>query len=469
MFLAVYCEHLQLQRRQLTEPAVLVTKERIVQVNEAAQEQGVKLGMGLASAAALCGALHVYPYEQEVEQQLLQELAAQCYQLTGDIILCASDCLIFAAASMRALYPSNDALFHALAPTIRAFVPQFYYACAGSIEAAEVLARNKSHFISDDEQACTERLAHVPVQGLLLSAEHKQQLARLGIHTTQQLLALPIAQLRQRFHYELVDYLTRLRGQLQRTCLPKKSRYYRFYQPAQRFCETHELNFEIEDSARLLSPLTQLCERMCHYLRQHQLHTQQLTFILLFREQPQQSLILQSVEPQAQLSAWLRLLTIKLDALALDAPVIAIRLQCEDFITVDGSSHNLFEKRQQGLARQQLLSVLHTRLGDERCYRLLQGRAHVPEYAQVQEGTLHALSVPKEQNTTAYLRPNFLITPTPLTEPLCILRGPERIQSHWWQQAQVERDYYVGENNQGQLCWVFKDKQQQWFVQGYFA
>ncbi|MEO2268163.1 DNA polymerase Y family protein [Pseudoalteromonas sp. YIC-656] len=469
MYLAVYCEHLQLQRRELTEPAVLVAKERIVQVNETAHKQGVKQGMGLASAAALCGALHVYPYEQNVEQQQLQELAAQCYQLTGDIILCASDCLIFAAASMRVLYPSNEALFHALAPTIRAFVPQFYYACASSMEAAEVLARYKANFISDDEQVCAQRLAQVPVQALLLSDEHKQQLARLGINTTQQLLALPLAQLRQRFHYELVDYLTRLRGQLQRASLPKKSRYYRFYQPAQYFSETQELNFEIEDSARLLTPLTQLCERICVYLRQHQWHTQQLTFTLLFREQPQLNLILQSVEPQSQLAPWLRLLTIKLDALKLTAPVIAVRLQCDEFVTVDGSSRNLFEKRQQGLARQQLLSVLHTRLGEERCYRLLQGRAHIPEYAQVQESTLHAVNTAIEQKAAPYLRPNFLITPTALTEPLCILRGPERIQSHWWQQEQVERDYYVGENNQGQLCWVFKDKQQQWFVQGYFA
>ncbi|MFY8274162.1 Y-family DNA polymerase [Pseudoalteromonas sp. SSDWG2] len=468
MYLAVHCAYLQLQRRQLSEPAVLVYKERIVQLNAAAHSLGVKEGMGLASAAALCGALHVYPYEQSVQRQQLEELAAQCYQVTGDIILCGSDCLIFVATSMRALYPTNKALFNALAPTIRAFVPEFFYASASSMEAAEVLARHHVNFISEEGYECEQRLACLPVQALLLPEVHKQQLARLGINTTKQLLALPLAQLRQRFHYELVDYITRLRGQLRRTSLPKHTHHYRFYQPAQRFCETLELNFEIQDSERLLAPLTHLCERICQYLYQHQLHTQRLTFTLVFREQPQQQLILDSVQPQAQLRAWVQLLSIKLDALTLDAPVIAVQLHCDEFVSVDGSSRSLFEKRQQGLARQQLLSVLHTRLGEQRCYRLVQNQAHLPEFAQVQESTLHMLKAATPQ---AYpcLRPNFLVTPTPLVEPLCILRGPERIQSHWWHCEQIERDYYIAQNSQGQVCWVFKDKQQHWFVQGYFA
>ncbi|WP_105264497.1 Y-family DNA polymerase [Pseudoalteromonas sp. T1lg76] len=469
MYLAVYCAHLQLQRRRLQEPAVLVVKEHVVQVNAAAQRLGVRLGMGLASAAALCATLQVYPYELELERQLLQELAAHCYQVCGDIILAGSDCLIVVATSMRALYPSTEQLFGALAPVIRAFVPHFYYASGESMEAAELLAREQQNFISDEASVCRQHLARVEVTDLLLAVEHKQQLARLGIERVEQLLALPMNQLRQRFHYEVVDYLTRLQGQLPHAGLAKKSGYYRFYQPTQSFSESRELNFEIDNSERLLQPLTQLCECLCRYLRQHQLHTQRLIFSLFFREQVALELCLDSVEPQGQLAPWQALLEIKLAALVLPAPVIAIRLQCEEFVSADGHSENLFAKRQQGLAKQQLLSLLNARLGPQHCYRLQPGRAHIPEFTQVQEATLHPYQDGLPASPQALLRPNFMIEPTPLQEQLCLLRGPERIQSHWWQQAQLERDYYIGENSRGQLCWVFRDKHKGWFIQGYFA
>ncbi|WP_105188127.1 Y-family DNA polymerase [Pseudoalteromonas sp. T1lg48] len=469
MYLAVHCAHLQLQRRQLQEPAVLVAKERVVQINAAAQRLGVRLGMGLASAAALCATLQVYPYEPELERQLLQELAAHCYQVCGDIIFAGSDCLIFVATSMRALYPNSEQLFRAIEPVIRAFVPHFYYASGASMEAAEVLAREKLNLLSDDASVCQQHLARVGISSLLLGAEHKQQLARLGIERVEQLQVLPMNQLRQRFHYEVVDYLTRLQGQLPHASLAKKSGYYRLYQPTQSFSESQELNFEIDDCARLLLPLTQLCERLCRYLRQHQLHTQRLTFSLFFREQPTQQLLLDSVEPQGQLAPWLALLDIKLAALHLAAPVIATRLQCEEFVSADGHSENLFAKRQQGLAKQQLLNMLNARLGQQHCYRLQPGRAHIPEFTQVQEDTLHPYQEDMAASAQALLRPNFMITPTPLQEQLCLLRGPERIQSHWWQREQLERDYYIAENSRGQLCWVFRDKHKDWFIQGYFA
>jgi protein ImuB len=46
--------------------------------------------------------------------------------------------------------------------------------------------------------------------------------------------------------------------------------------------------------------------------------------------------------------------------------------------------------------------------------------------------------------------------------------GLERIQTGWWDQNQVQRDYYIGRNNQGQWCWAFKNTSG-WYLQGYFA
>ena len=86
MFLAVHFCDLQLQCRALTEPAILVCKDKVVQSNPPAQQAGIKPGMGLASAAALCNTLAVFAYDEQLERQLLQQIAQHCYQRTGDII-----------------------------------------------------------------------------------------------------------------------------------------------------------------------------------------------------------------------------------------------------------------------------------------------------------------------------------------------------------------------------------------------
>ncbi len=75
-----------------TEPAVPVVivdgrVHQVVQANELAFNQGITLGMGLGSAAALCAGLQVHPYDAEIEQRAVEEIAQWLYLVTSDIAL----------------------------------------------------------------------------------------------------------------------------------------------------------------------------------------------------------------------------------------------------------------------------------------------------------------------------------------------------------------------------------------------
>ena len=50
-----------------TQPVVIVESQRcrIIQYNDEAKRQGIKLGMGLGSAASLCRDLQVHPYHPQ--------------------------------------------------------------------------------------------------------------------------------------------------------------------------------------------------------------------------------------------------------------------------------------------------------------------------------------------------------------------------------------------------------------------
>ena len=68
--------------------------------------------------------------------------------------------------------------------------------------------------------------------------------------------------------------------------------------------------------------------------------------------------------------------------------------------------------------------------------------------------------------------------------PLKLLAGPERIEAGWWDDAAVTRDYFIAENDQGQLLWIYREhkhrehspaekdkgnKGENWYLQGLFG
>jgi protein ImuB len=54
---------------------------------------------------------------------------------------------------------------------------------------------------------------------------------------------------------------------------------------------------------------------------------------------------------------------------------------------------------------------------------------------------------------------------------LDLLRGPERIESGWWDGADATRDYYVARDPQGSLLWIYRECEgaRRWFLQGVFG
>ena len=58
--------------------------------------------------------------------------------------------------------------------------------------------------------------------------------------------------------------------------------------------------------------------------------------------------------------------------------------------------------------------------------------------------------------------------------PLQLLTRGERLESGWWDAGEdgaagdVQREYFVARNLQGQWAWIFRDAQG-WFLHGLFA
>jgi protein ImuB len=54
---------------------------------------------------------------------------------------------------------------------------------------------------------------------------------------------------------------------------------------------------------------------------------------------------------------------------------------------------------------------------------------------------------------------------------LNILEGPERLETGWWDEDSIARDYYTAVNPQGMRLWVFRNRRFEpaWYLHGYFG
>jgi protein ImuB len=57
---------------------------------------------------------------------------------------------------------------------------------------------------------------------------------------------------------------------------------------------------------------------------------------------------------------------------------------------------------------------------------------------------------------------------------LKLLAGPERIEAGWWDDASMVRDYFIAENELGQMLWIYREADpavhnSRWYLQGLFG
>ncbi|MGA7539054.1 MAG: hypothetical protein WBW93_09820, partial [Steroidobacteraceae bacterium] len=55
--------------------------------------------------------------------------------------------------------------------------------------------------------------------------------------------------------------------------------------------------------------------------------------------------------------------------------------------------------------------------------------------------------------------------------PLRLLGAAQRIETGWWDGAEIARDYYTAVDNRGARLWVFREREppHRWFLHGVFG
>ncbi len=413
----------------------------------------------------------------------LAALVSRAHTLTSRVTIEAPDAVLLEVAGSQRLFGGLSALLAALRGT---FARPLQLALAPTPLAAVLLARAGRNCCITTPARLAGRLAPLPLSHLHWADEEGERLRSMGVATLGDLLRLPRAGLARRIGAARLAQLDRLVGA--RPDLRVELR------PSPRFGERIDADFETTDCERLLAGLAPALARLEDFLRARQRGVMALRILLHHRRAAPTTCLVRCVVPEYRASRFAALLAARLEATRLGGPVRYMELAAGRLRPWRGDNAGLWSPGEQGggAAALQMPEFLHTlmaRLGENAVQGLAAVDAHRPEH---QYRIVPPALAPRRGAATSLpagaARPlGLLAEPLPIEcrcdaagkvqqlrhagQVLCLITGPERIESGWWDGGDVRRDYYVARTADGAQWWVFREcgAHRRWFVHGCFA
>ena len=469
-------------RRAATAPRVIVEGEgarRLVCAgNEAARRAGIHVGLKLAAAHALVPALEVLERAPVEEARELGRLAQWAMSLSPFVSLEPPDQLLLEVQGSLRLFDGAAALLRRATVELEAQGHAPALALAPTPRAATWFARALPGTAIESPATLAGRLGRLPLEALGWPARALEDCARLGLGTLGELKRLPRDGLARRFEAPLLAELDEAYG--------LKPAPRRRYLVPERFRERMELPAELTGTPELTPYCEHLLGELGTFLRVRNAGVARLAFLFAHREGKPSCVLVGRALPAADVAEWRGLLRERLMRVLLPAPVLALTLRTGAAVPLSGASAALpgFGHAATDTQALALLDRLRARLGEGAVSGLSLVPEHRPEAAwrAVRPASLLPPEDPGRAAAAlpAAARPLWLLaTPEPLTVrngrprhggALKLESGPERIESGWWDGADVLRDYYVAVTAGGARLWIFKARgARDWFLHGVFG
>lgn len=466
------------QQRDIPAVAVKEYKGRSVvhTASRLAEMQGVGAGMPVNAAYALCPGLVVYPANEQLQLDRLQQLAVWAEQFTSKINLQSPRALLLEVRGSMKLFGGLPAMLDRIRQQLtEQWQHSFYSAVTPTPMASLLLAFSGQGDVVQDKQHLRSVLGRLSVNRLPIGVKKKQQLRNTGVRLLRDVWRLPREGLARRFGPELVNYLDRTLG-----LIPDPLD---FFASPDEFEAFYEFPMEIHNTDLLFNVARQLLQQLAIFLRQRDACINQCRFQLYHDRQAAASVIIGVRQPTRDQEQLASLLEEHLNRLSLEAPVKSIKLVATDFVPFSPQTLSLFlepaldQPLDCGESDiETLLEQLQARMGGDVIRTFHSVADHRPENAyRVNEASATKSELIKQQRPF-WLLPEPRLLPQKNHQPwfqgpVALIKGPERIQAGWWAGRDVSRDYYIAVDNRGSRLWVFQElsEDQRWYLHGLFA
>jgi len=497
----------------LVGPVALIERHRIVAANAAARDCGVRAGQKRATALALAPHTRLGEADPARDAAALMAVAHVLMGFTPAVSLVADHVVLAEVQASLRYFGGLPRLLQRLRAELAPLGHVLRLACAPTAQGAQWLAVGSDdtmHALPNTRTDWRARIGTVPVARMAAAAPHLAALEALGLATATDLWKQPRAGLTRRFGGALLADIDRALGDLAdpRTAL----------QPAPTFDSRLELFMRADDSAALLTGAAVLLNRLTAWATAHhglvagfelRLHHESCRKMLEDPSSRTSKLEIGLGEPVSDTAHLHSLLRERLQRFPLAASVIELSLHCHAITPGAPPNTELFPSAASvGEGWHRLLERFEARLGPHNIQRLQPVADHRPELATTvhqggedssarsrTQGAPLNLAAPAGPTATAsgdpahwprLKRPVWLLRePQPLRDeggtpllsgkPLWLVAGPERIEAGWWDGGYAARDYFIAQDNDGALLWVYRFRRAPevgevgWYLQGRFG
>lgn len=475
-WLSIYCPHLALEcvSRGGDDRAPLALCEGearqacIHACNDAARAAGIQAGMPLNAALSLCRRLQVQPRDRALEQTALHNLGAWAAQFTSTVCLQPQGLLLEIEGSLK-LFGGVQALRLRIERELHQLGYHAHLAVAPTPLGSWLLARAGETRPMNDLLSLNQYLRKLPVKLLERPEYVLQALRGLGLRTVGDCLHQPRAALSRRLGPEFLHYLDRALGRVPDPRPP--------FKPPSRFHSRLLLPAEVDHTEALLFAVRRQLWELSGFLLARGSGVQSLQLTLSHRNRSPSRIELGLLQPSRSATHLQELLRQRLDGYQLVAPVEEVSLSAEHLLPLHETSQPLLnEPLQERQDWMQLVERLRARLGTEAVRGVCPLPDHRPErawqYCSPGKRGTDVVAAPRPVWLLEQPRPLDVSGGYPWLEGRLQLRlGPERIESGWWDDQAVERDYFVAENGQRERFWIYRELHhpERWFLHGIFA
>lgn len=429
-------------------------------VNEPARRLGLRGGMSLTAAQALSRGFFTADYDSEQIATWHRLLAAWAYRFSSQVSLHYPRALLLEVESSLGLFGPWPRFEARLRQELTELGFRHRIVVAPNPVAARMLTNVHDGWAIADEPALRQVLEAMPVSRAGLERNQATSLQRMGLRTLGQVLGLPRDTLARRFPADVLAHLDMLYG--------RRALALDCYRPPDRFEMRLELNYDVESHQALLFPLRRLLGDLAVFLAGRDCGVQRFCIVLEHAGQADTHVMVGLLSAEREAGTLFELARGRLERIEVTAPVRSLRLIADELPRFVPQRPALFDDRlQQAVPWAQLHERLRARLGDAAVHGLSQRADHRPE-----RGWLQTSCVESTGPMPTSPRPGWLLTePEPLGERLWqVLAGPERVETGWWDGADVRRDYYLVETRTGQRAWVFRRVGEEGYhLHGWFA
>ncbi len=501
----------ELRDRPLVLEATSPRGQRVVACSSAAVKLGIAPGMLAAEAAAIRNTdLLREQHHPEADRRSLEKLASWCHRFSPSIGLEEAvelDTLLLDATNLAPLYGGEQSLVDQVTQGLARLNLEAHVALAGNIATAWAAAhyqeisslsplgervRVRGHVVPPGENLAA--LRPLPACALRLDELVVDTLARLGIQTVGELLALPRDSLASRLGSEVLRRIHQAIGDQPEVirAVPHSEKLVAQWLFEPPITKWTQINKVIE---RLLGQLTHqlavrdagalvvVCQIECELGEDVRFETR------LFC-------------PTSDAAHLMEIVGLRTERLLLTSPVTAVKVHIVRHAPLSRQQRVLFEREapwQHSTHVAGLIDRVAGRLGADAAVRYRLKREAQAEFAYTEHSLVGNLATRKRRATKTVAEGELALAPLdrPLRffarpvklETLAFLhegppirfvlegqqhivahhRGPERIETGWWRRRGVRRDYYRVETTTGHRFWLFRClRRQAWFLQGAF-